>query len=93
MADGIMLRTLRGGPHQDEPKLPPVVQSMIERGLVELRTASPSPQPSSRPQASPPCATSPRTAALSTGPATPTSAASWGWTRWKVIVPQGKRPA
>ena len=38
IADGIMLRVWRGGPHQGQPKLPPAVQSMIERDLVELRT-------------------------------------------------------
>jgi hypothetical protein len=37
-ADGIMLRTWRGGPNAGQPKLPPAVQSMIERGLVAVRT-------------------------------------------------------
>jgi hypothetical protein len=38
VADGIMLRTWRGGPNASQPKLPPAVQSMLARGLVELRT-------------------------------------------------------
>jgi hypothetical protein len=38
IADGIMLRTWRGGPQAGQSKLPPAVQSMIERGLVVVRT-------------------------------------------------------
>jgi hypothetical protein len=38
LADGILLRTWRSGPDKDQPKLPPAVRSMIERGLVELRS-------------------------------------------------------
>ena len=38
VADGIMLRTWRGGPYQGQPKLPPPVQSLLARGLVALRT-------------------------------------------------------
>jgi hypothetical protein len=34
--DGLFLRTWRGGPHRGEPKLPPAVQSMLARGLVEI---------------------------------------------------------
>src|SRR5919206_600744 len=37
LADGLFLRTWRGGAHKGEPKLPPAVRSMLERGLVELR--------------------------------------------------------
>jgi hypothetical protein len=37
LADGLFLRTWRGGPQKGEPKVPPAVQSMLERGLVELR--------------------------------------------------------
>jgi hypothetical protein len=37
VAEGIFLRTWRGGPQAGEPKLPPAVRSMLERGLVELR--------------------------------------------------------
>jgi len=38
VADGIMLRTWRGGPQAGQPKVPPAVRTMLERGLVELRT-------------------------------------------------------
>jgi len=38
IADGIMLRTWRSGPNAGQPKLPPAVQSLIERGLVVVRT-------------------------------------------------------
>jgi hypothetical protein len=37
LADGLLLRTWRGGPQKGEPKLPPAVQSMLERGLIKLR--------------------------------------------------------
>src|SRR5215831_8648463 len=37
LADGILLRTWRSGPEKDQPKLPPAVRSMIERGLVDVR--------------------------------------------------------
>jgi hypothetical protein len=37
VADGILLRTWRGGPTPGEPKLPPPVKTMLERNLVELR--------------------------------------------------------
>jgi hypothetical protein len=40
LADGILLRTWRSGPEKNQPKLPPAVRSMIERGLVELRSGS-----------------------------------------------------
>jgi hypothetical protein len=38
VADGIMLRTWRGGPNAGQPKLPPAVHTMLDRGLVEIRT-------------------------------------------------------
>ena len=38
VADGIMLRTWRGGPNAGQPKLPPAVRTLLERGLVEVRT-------------------------------------------------------
>lgn len=38
VADGIMLRTWRGGPNAGQPKLPPAVRTMIERGLAEVHT-------------------------------------------------------
>jgi hypothetical protein len=37
-ADGFLLRTWRSGLQAGQPKLPPAVQSMLERGLVEVRT-------------------------------------------------------
>jgi hypothetical protein len=40
IADGIFLRTWRGGERRNEPKIPPAVQSMMERGLLELRTTN-----------------------------------------------------
>jgi hypothetical protein len=36
LADGMFLRTWRGGPQKGGPKVPPAVRSMLERGLVEL---------------------------------------------------------
>ena len=41
VADGLFLRTWRGGPQAGQPKVPPPVRSMLERGLVELRTDQP----------------------------------------------------
>ena len=38
VADGLFLRTWRGGPQAGQPKVPPPMRSMLERGLVELRT-------------------------------------------------------
>jgi hypothetical protein len=37
-AEGILLRTWRGGPRVGQPKVPPAVRTMLERGLMELRT-------------------------------------------------------
>ena len=37
IADGIFLRIWRGGPPAGEPKLPPAIKTMLERGLVEVR--------------------------------------------------------
>ena len=37
LAEGILLRTWRDGPRKGEPKLPLAVQTMVERGLVEIR--------------------------------------------------------
>ncbi len=36
LAEGIWLRTWRSGPQAGQPKIPPAVASMLERGLVEL---------------------------------------------------------
>ena len=38
--DGMLLRTWRGGPNAGQPKLPPAMRSMLERGLVEVRPNS-----------------------------------------------------
>ena len=37
LADDLLPRTWRDGPQKGEPKLPPAVRSMLERGLVEVR--------------------------------------------------------
>jgi hypothetical protein len=39
IADGIFLRTWRGGERKGEPKIPPAAQTMLDRGLVEIRPA------------------------------------------------------
>jgi hypothetical protein len=39
LADGFLLRTWRSGPQAGQPKLSPAVQSMLERGLVEIQTS------------------------------------------------------
>jgi hypothetical protein len=38
LADGIFLRTWRGGPQKNQPKIPPAVRTMMDRGLVEIRS-------------------------------------------------------
>jgi hypothetical protein len=37
LADGIFLRSWRGGPQKNQPKIPPAVRTMMDRGLVEIR--------------------------------------------------------
>src|SRR3954453_8098288 len=37
-AEGILLRTWRGGPCAGQPKVPPAIRTMVERGLMDLRT-------------------------------------------------------
>ena len=37
IADGIFLRTWRGGERRGQPKIPPAVQTMLQRGMVEIR--------------------------------------------------------
>jgi hypothetical protein len=37
-AEGMFLRIWRSGPLTGEPKLPPAIQTMLARGLVEIRT-------------------------------------------------------
>src|SRR5205814_4058582 len=39
IADGIFLRTWRGGERKGEAKIPPAIQTMMDRGLVEIRPA------------------------------------------------------
>lgn len=51
LADGIFLRTWRGGPQKNQPKIPPAVRTMMDRGLVEIRStdrARSSPRPGFR---------------------------------------------
>ncbi len=38
VADGFHLRTWRSGPMAGQPKVPPPLRTMIERGLMEIRT-------------------------------------------------------
>ena len=45
VADGLFLRTWRGGAQAGQPKLPPAVQSMLARGLVEVRVGQRWPWP------------------------------------------------
>ena len=44
IADGIFLRTWRGGEKRNQPKIPPAVQTMLERGLVEVHSTSRGPR-------------------------------------------------
>ena len=39
IADGIFLRTWRAGERRNQPKIPPAVQTMLDRGLVEIKPA------------------------------------------------------
>src|SRR3954447_10637240 len=39
LAEGLFLRSWRGGPQKGEPKIPPPVRSMLERGLVVIQPA------------------------------------------------------
>jgi len=38
------VRTWRGGPHKNQPKIPPAVRSMMDRGLVEIRQSERGPR-------------------------------------------------
>jgi hypothetical protein len=44
IADGIFLRTWRGGERRNQPKIPPAVQTMLARGVVEVRTTNRGPR-------------------------------------------------
>ena len=39
ISDGLFIRTWRTGERKGQPKIPPAVQSMLDRGLVEIRPA------------------------------------------------------
>ena len=39
IADGIFVRSWKSGPEKGKPKLPPAAQSMLARGLIEIRPA------------------------------------------------------
>lgn len=39
LSEGIFLKVWRGGPHAGQPKVPPAVQSLMTRGLIEFRLA------------------------------------------------------
>ena len=36
IADGIMLRTWRAGEHKGQPKIPPAVRTLLDRGLAHI---------------------------------------------------------
>ena len=38
LANGLFLRTWRGGPQKGEPKISKAMQGMLDRGLLEIRT-------------------------------------------------------
>jgi hypothetical protein len=44
IADGLFLRTWRGGERRGQPKIPPAVQTMLERGLLEVRISNRGPR-------------------------------------------------
>src|SRR3954464_15341775 len=37
LANGLFLRTWRTDPQKDQPKIPKAIQTMLDRGLVEIR--------------------------------------------------------
>ena len=49
LANGLFLRTWHSGPQKGEPKIPKAIQTMLDRGLVEIR-----PNPTGKPAASSP---------------------------------------
>jgi hypothetical protein len=38
LANGLFLRTWHDGPQKGQPKIPKAIQSMLDRGLVEIRS-------------------------------------------------------
>ena len=41
LADGMLLRTWRAGERAGQPKIPPALQTLLDRGLAELRPVPP----------------------------------------------------
>ena len=39
VAEGVMLKTWRGGPNAGQPKVPPAAQGLLARGLLRLDTS------------------------------------------------------
>lgn len=44
VADGFPLRTWRGGQLSGQPKLPPPLRTMVDRGLMQIWTGAPMPR-------------------------------------------------
>jgi hypothetical protein len=44
VADGFQLRTWRGGPMAGQPKIPPPLRTIIDRGLMVVRMEAPFPR-------------------------------------------------
>ena len=44
VAEGFQLRTWRSGPHARQPKIPPPLQTMVDRGLMDIGTGVPVPK-------------------------------------------------
>ncbi len=44
VADGFYLRPWRGGPMAGQPRVPPPLRTMIDRGLMEISTDTPEPR-------------------------------------------------
>jgi hypothetical protein len=44
LADGVFLRTWRSGPLKSQPKIPPAIQSMLDRRLVEIQNTARGPR-------------------------------------------------
>jgi hypothetical protein len=44
VADGFQLRTWRGGPSARQPKIPPPLRTMVDRGLMEVRMGAAMPK-------------------------------------------------
>jgi hypothetical protein len=44
LGEGLLLRAWKDGPEKGKPKLPPAVRSLVDRGLLEIRTAAGGPR-------------------------------------------------